>query len=441
MLDLRYSTILKVAVPLMFSSFIQSVVLLTDAAFLSRYSTLAFDANGNAGLVYITFFMAMFGMSDGSQILIARRIGEKKLQDIGSIIQTNIVVLFCLALLFFSVIQLLAPIYLPIVNVNQELVQAQVGFLNIRSYALFFVIISLSIQSYFFAKGASSTVLIGSIIIAITNIFLDWQLIFGNQWLAPMGLNGAALASTLAEGTGMIYFIIVFILKTKHLSFPLFKQWAIFKNLKTALQIGTPLFFQSFIALGTWVIFFTWIENMGSSELTISQNIRNLYFLAFIPVYGFAYTTKTYISQYMGDKQFDQLKTIQFRIILLSVLFLLAFFHGAILYPETLVRLINPHEEYVKASADILSFVFSSVVLFSISSVFAQTINGSGNTRVSFIIEMLGCLFYVIYGYLVIKVFNFTIFWVWSIEYVYYGSTFLMSMLYIKFFNWRNKVI
>ncbi|MBN9295338.1 MAG: hypothetical protein J0G96_15275, partial [Flavobacteriia bacterium] len=69
MLDLKFSTILKVAIPLMFSSFVQSLVLLTDAAFLSRYSTLAYDANGNAGLLYVTFFSAMFGMSDGSQIL------------------------------------------------------------------------------------------------------------------------------------------------------------------------------------------------------------------------------------------------------------------------------------------------------------------------------------------------------------------------------------
>ena len=44
MLDLRYKTILTVALPLMVSSFIQAVVLLTDTAFLSRYSTLSFDA-------------------------------------------------------------------------------------------------------------------------------------------------------------------------------------------------------------------------------------------------------------------------------------------------------------------------------------------------------------------------------------------------------------
>lgn len=441
MLDLRYSTILRVAIPLMFASFIQSVVLLTDAAFLSRYSTLAFDANGNAGLVYITFFMAMFGMSDGSQILIARRIGENKLHEIGRIFQTNVFVLFCLAILFFGIIQLVVPIYLPQFNENQELVQAQIDFLSIRSFALFFAIITLSIESYFFAIGKTWIVLLGAGIIAVTNIFLAWFFIFGNRWFAPMGLEGAALASTLAEGIGMLYFIVAMVKNKKQIAYKILDKINVFQNLKSVLKIGSPLSFQSFVSLGMWAVFFTWIENMGKDELTISQNIRSLYFLAFIPVYGFAYTTKTYVSQYIGNNQHDKLKKIQFRIILLSVIFILVFFHGALLYPETLIRLVNPKEQYVQASAEILSFVFLSIILFSIGSVFTQTINGSGNTNVTFIIETLNCIFYAIYAFVVIKLLHFSIFWVWSIEYVYYGLALLMSGGYILFFNWKNKKI
>jgi Na+-driven multidrug efflux pump len=36
MLDLRYKTILAVALPMMVSGFIQSIVLLTDASFIAR---------------------------------------------------------------------------------------------------------------------------------------------------------------------------------------------------------------------------------------------------------------------------------------------------------------------------------------------------------------------------------------------------------------------
>ena len=78
MLDYRYKTILSVAIPLMASTFIQSIVLLTDSAFLSRYNTLDFDASGNGGLLYITLFIMLVGINDGAQILMARRVGQKK---------------------------------------------------------------------------------------------------------------------------------------------------------------------------------------------------------------------------------------------------------------------------------------------------------------------------------------------------------------------------
>ena len=71
---------------------------------------------------------------------------------------------------------------------------------------------------------------------------------------------------------------------------------------------------QGLLALSTWTIFFTWIEQTGEHELTVSQNIRSIYFLAFVPIVGFGATTKTYVSQYYGNKDFDSIKIVQKRI-------------------------------------------------------------------------------------------------------------------------------
>ena len=87
MLPISYKSILAVALPMMVSGFIQSIVLITDASFLSRYSTEAFDALGNAGLIYITLYIMLGGMSEGSQIIIARRIGEERFDAIGRIFE------------------------------------------------------------------------------------------------------------------------------------------------------------------------------------------------------------------------------------------------------------------------------------------------------------------------------------------------------------------
>lgn len=426
----------------MFSSFIESVVFLTDAAFLSRYSAIAYDANGNAGLIYITLFMAMFGMSDGSQILTARRIGEGKLHTIEEIFQTNLLILAFLSGIFFFFIQYYCPTIITQYTQNKELAAAQIEFLNIRSFALFFGIILLSIQSYFLANGKTTVVLLGSLIIAISNVFMDYFLIFGTRWIPQMGIKGAALASTMAEGLGMLYFIFALSYESKRRAYYFIKNFKItIKSIFEALKIGSPLLFQSFISLATWTLFFFWIESMGTYQLTVSQNIRSLYFLAFIPIFGFAYTTKTYVSQYLGVKDFEGVKKIIKRILILSVLFVLVFFHGAFLYPEKLIQMINPEEIYLAESAKILRFVAGSIFIYSIYSVLLQTISGSGNTRITFLIEVVASLCYVTYGYLSIKVFKIDLFCVWGIEYFYFIPGLIATSLYLKYANWQSKTI
>lgn len=442
MLDLRYKTILSVAVPLMVSSFIQSVVLLTDSSFISRYSTEAFDAVGNGGLLYVTMYMALAGMGDGAQILIARRIGQKNTDAIGRIFGTSIFTHFIIAISLFLFIQVIMPDLLHSYSKHKDLSELQVQYISIRSYALFFAMISLSIQAFFLANGKTWVVLIAASITALTNILLDYLMIFGYGGFPEMGLKGAAWASTFADLAGMLFLVSYLIISKERKTFDLFGHFSFnLPSMKELFKIGSPLMLQGFLALATWTLFFTWIEQTGKFELTVSQNVRSIYFLAFIPIWGFAGTTKTYISQYIGKGDFESLKTIQRRIQLLTIIFLFVFFHGAIFYPEVLVGMINPNEEYISKSADILQYISISIFMFGIFSVYFQTINGSGNTIASFTIEVLCAILYIITTYILIKVVKADVYWIWTNEYVYFGFMGIFSVLYLRLFDWKKKVI
>ena len=442
MLDLKYKTILSVAVPLMVSSFIQSIVLITDAAFLSRYSTLAFDAVGNAGLIYITVYMALAGMGDGAQILIARRIGQENTNAIGRIFGSSIVSNFMIAACLFLIVQLVMPDLLNYYSKHKDLAHLQVEFIHIRGFALFFAMITLSIQAFFLAIGKTWVVLIAALITASSNILLDYILIFGEWGFPSLGLKGAAWANTIADACGMLFLVIFLIFSKERKKLKLFAHFSInLPSLKELFKIGSPIMFQGIIALATWTIFFTWIEQIGKFELTVSQNIRAIYFLAFVPIWGFAGTTKTYISQYLGKGDLDSLKIIQRRIQLMTVISLFIFFHGALFYPKQLIGFINPAEQYIDKSAEIMRFIAGSIMMYGLFSVYFQTINGSGNTMVSFTIEAICVAVYTLTGYLLIKVFQVDIFWIWSVEYVYFGCMGLLSILYLRFFDWKKKIV
>lgn len=442
MLDLRYRTILSVAVPLMASSFIQSIVMITDSSFLSRYSTVAFDAAGNGGMIFVTLFVALMGISDGSQILMARRIGEKKEHLLAQIFGTTLMINVVIATFLLLGIQFFVPDLIRSFTYHENIAEAEIVFVQIRSFGLLFSMLTLAINAYFMAMGKTYMILVSAAIIAVTNIILDYGLIFGHLGMPGMGVAGAAYASMLADGAGMVFLIVALIVSKDR------KQHQLFKGLrynadsfKRLFKIGAPITLQLLVALITWTIFFIWIEQKGEYELTVSQTIRTLYFLAFVPIWGFSSTTKTYISQYLGNKSFDDIKTIHRRIQLLTVVFLFGLFHGAVFYPEFLVSLINPNEVYTEGTAELLQFISGSILIYGISSVYFQTIAGSGNTRVTFYIEAISVGIYVFAAYLFIKVFQWDIYWVWTVEYVYFIIMGLLSVGYLRLFDWKTKSI
>jgi len=440
MVGIGYGKLIKFALPIMLSGFIQSIISITDASFLSRYSTLAYNASGSAGLWYITLFMVLIGLSDGAQIGMAQKVGEKDKEGFTAFFQSNFVILLIAA----CCLTLFVLFFMPAINNyivhDQKLAQAQQSFLSIRSYAFWAATISLTIQASYLAVGKTKLVLFASLIVAGSNILLDYLLVFGIGIFPELGLEGAAIASTLAEVLGMLFLFGTLYVSKLSKVYALFQQSRIsFKQLKTNLTIGIPLLFQGLIALSIWTLFFSWIEQMGSKELSISLNIRYIYFLAFIPVWGFAATTKTYIAQYIGAKEYKTLPIIQKRIQLLTVGFLFITFHGALFYPEQLISLVNDNPDQIKQSAHILRIITGSIFIYGIGSVYFQTISGSGNTRVTFIVEILATTAYISAAYLFIKIWHLPLYQVWLVEYVYFIVMGLASYAYLKFFNWTKE--
>jgi putative MATE family efflux protein len=440
MLALNYRTILGVALPMMVTGFIQSIVLLTDASLIARHSTAAFDAVGNAGLLYVTLYMCLAGMADGAQIIIARRIGQQRPDLIGQVFGTTVWVLMALAIMLFLVLYFIMPDFVYTYSAQKEIAHLQGIYIEQRSFSLFFAMITLAIQSFFLAEGKSWVVLVTSLLTASSNALLAYLLIFGEWGLPELGIRGAALASTMADAIGMLSMLGFLWFSDERRKYKLLSYFKLhLGSLKELLRVGSPLLLQGFSALATWTLFFTWLEQKGTFDLTVSQNIRSIYFLAFVPIWGFAGTTKTYISQYLGAKKFEQIPLIQRRIQLLTLSFMLLTFHGAVLYPEAMIRMVNPAEAYVAKSADILRLIAVSILVFGFISVYFQTIHGSGNTLHSMLIEFFTVGVYAIFCYLFIKVWNLDIFWIWTVEYIYFGLLGVISILYLKNVAWQNK--
>ncbi|MCO5261109.1 MAG: MATE family efflux transporter [Crocinitomicaceae bacterium] len=442
LLSLNYRTILSVALPMMGASFVQSIVLLTASAFLSRYSTDAFAAVGNAGLIFITMHIFVVGISDGTQILISNKIGKRDTDSLGRLLFSSILILSVLVTFLVGFAQFVLPQIIFDYSRHIEIAQAQVNFLSIRTYGLFFSMVMLPIQAYYFAIGKSWVPFIGALLTAIGNIVLDYCLIFGNFGFPEMGIEGSAWAAVISDGLSALFMVFFMFLSKEHIKQQLFKNFKLVKStFKEIFKISIPIVLQGTVSLSTWAIFFIWLEQMGKFELTVSQNIRTVYFLAFVPVWGFAAATKTYVSQYSGAKKVREIIVVRRRIQLLLLTFMFIIFHGGIFYPETVISWINPQEEFISKSAETLRYISLSMFIFAYFSVFFQTINGIGKTHITFIIEATTVFLYILSAYLLIKVWKVDVKYIWSVEYIYYISMGILSIAYLKYVNWKKEVL
>ena len=434
---------LKMALPIMFGTFVQSIVLFVDSRFLNQVGELEFGAAGNAGLIYMTLYMIGQGLADGGQIITARRYGEgsklKVSQTFSQIFKLGLIlstILFVLA--FFIFPQLIGSF-----SLKSEMKEAMNSYLTIRSFGFFFSILNLAFISFYLGVGRSKILIYTTLIISIVNIFLDYVLVTGELGFPNMGMEGVAIATVIAEAATFVFTVIYSFYNKENKEFKLFSKFSFSKKeaIKT-LRISMPLMAANLFAVGGWTIFFMMIAFMGEDDLFVSQIIHKLYFLALIPIIGFAAVTKTYVSNLMANKVDNIYPTIK-KIVVMDYLFVLFFIHGFILYPEFWIKLAAPQAEVeaIEQGKVILAIITGSIIIHTISSVLTAVISGSGVTKVAFRIEAACMVAYLVLAYLTIFIWKQSVEVVWLMEYVYFIVFLILAIYFIKKGNWKNNQI
>lgn len=174
----------------------EQLINITDAVFLGHVGEIELGASAIAGIYYLAVYMLGFGFSIGLQVMIARENGEQDYQETGKIFFQGLLFLMGLALFLYLTVHIVSPVIFKRSINSPEIYQAIIRYLDWRSLGLLFSFPFLAIRS--FLVGITYTrALSGAAIVAIgINIPLNYFLIF----MQHLGISGAAIASSLAEG-------------------------------------------------------------------------------------------------------------------------------------------------------------------------------------------------------------------------------------------------
>jgi putative MATE family efflux protein len=432
----------KVSYPIFLSLLAQNIINVTDTAFLGRMGELELGASALGGLVYICIFTIAFGFSTGSQILIARRNGEQSYQQVGAVMMQGIFFLFAMAVALFFLIRLYSTSFLSLLVSSGTILEATVDFLDIRVFGLFFSFLNVMFRAFFVGITRTRVLTINAILMALTNIVLDYLLIFGHAGFPAMGLKGAAIASVCAEAVSILFFLVYtrFTIDVKKYGLNHIHAFD-WDMLRRILSISIFTMLQQFISMATFLFFFLIVEHIGQRELAIANIVRSIYIVMFIPVNALSTTTNSLVSNAIGAGQIRQVLGVIKKIARLSLYIMAACSALFFLIPETILSVYTNDPSLIAGSVPSVYVISGVMLLCAVGGVCFNGVSGTGNTRSALLIELITLVFYCIYIYIIGLRLKMPVHICFTSEIIYFGLLFAMSAFYLKKGNWRNKKI
>ena len=437
--EVSYRQIFQIAYPIILGSIAQNLINVTDTAFLGRVGEIALGAAAIGGLFYLAIFMLAFGFGLGTQIIVARRDGEGEYREIGRTIEHAFYFLILLSFVAFLFMEWIADSLLHNIIQSPEIFQATNAFLDYRSFGIFFAFINMGFRAFYVGIARTKVITWTTIVLASVNILLDYSLIFGNFGMPEMGIEGAALASVIAEFSACLFFLIYTLVKIPLKHYQLFY----FRDMSGAMlgriiRVASPMMLQHFISLGTWLVFFLFVEQMGERPLAVSNIIRSFYIVLMIPIWGFASATNTLVSNAIGRNRKDEVLPLTLKTMVLCVSGVLALVLTGLLVPEFVLSIYTNSKLLIGEAIPVLNVVSGAAVLLGAGFILFSGVSGTGKTQVSLAIEILTIIFYLIAAYSLIFKWQSGIAMVWSTEFIYALSLGLLSLLYLRSGHWEK---
>lgn len=432
----------NVSYPIFLSLLAQNVINVTDTAFLGRVGEVELGASAMGGLYYICAFTIAFGFSTGSQIIMARRNGERNYKEVGPVMIQGVLFLLALAACMFLLSRLFARDIMRVLISSDTILAATEEFLDWRVFGFFFSFIGVMFRALFIGITRTKVLTLNAIVMALTNVLLDYLLIFGHWGLPALGVKGAAIASVIAEAVSIVFYLIYTACTVDVEKYALnrFRSFDV-KLLKRVLDISIFTMMQYFISLSTYFMLFVAVEHLGQQPLAVANIVRSVYIVLLIPVNSLSTATNTFVSNSIGAGHKEQVIPIIRHIAWLSFGIMAVFIFFACLFPSAILSVYTNNEALIAASVPSLYVIAAALLIGAVANIVFNGITGTGNTRSAFAIEVGTLVFYALFIYVAGVRLHLPVAVCFMTEIIYYAGLLLASLFYLRYASWQDKKI
>jgi len=368
------------AVPMVLEMLMESIFAITDIFFVSGLGAEAVAVVGLTEAVLTLLYAVAIGLSMAVTATIARRYGEKNIEQADVVAGQTLWIGMAVALLVGFIGLNFAEDILRLMGGNETLVQAGKNYTTIMLTGSITILYLFLINAIFRGAGDASIAMRSLWLANGINIVLDPLLIYGVGPFPEMGLTGAAVATTIGRGVGVLYQLNYLFGIAGRIKITL-------KHLLIHSEICLKLIKVSFwgivqflIATASWIALVRIVSTYGSDAVAgYTIAIRVIMFVV-LPAWGLSNAVATLVGQNLGADKPERAEQSVWRIAKYNIYFLLSVAIVFITIPSQIVSLFTNDANVIAYGVDCLRYISYGNGFFALGMILVQAFNGAGDT-------------------------------------------------------------
>lgn len=381
--------IVLLSIPMVLEMMMESLFAVVDVFFVARLGIHAVATVGLTESVMMLVYSLAIGLSAAATAMVARRIGEGDKENAATAAFQSIWIGLVLAVLLGVAGYLYTPQILAMLGGDAQLIREGQGYTRLM-FAGNITIMMLFLLNAIFRGAGDAVLAMRSLWLAnVINIILDPCLIMGLGPFPEMGIEGAAVATLIGRGSGVVYQLYhlfggkdIIRIGRRHLV--LVREVSM-----RLLSVGWNGAAQYLIASASWIFLVRIIADFGPSALAgYTISIRVIIF-TILPAWGIANAASTLVGQHLGAKQPQQAEHAAWLASRYTMYFMLVV---AILYitlATPIIAFFDSTPEVVRVGVQSLQIISLGYIFFAYGMVLSQAFNGAGDTRTPMILNLI----------------------------------------------------
>lgn len=367
------------SLPIMGGMASQNILNLVDTAMVGVLGNAALAAVGIGSFANFMFQAAIMGIATGVQAVAARRKGEGNISESAYVLNTALFVVLAISLPWSSLINHLVPYIFPYLNADPEVIELGIPYLKIRVLAICFVGMNYSFRGYWSAIDRTKLYLYTLLAMHISNVFLNYVLIYGKLGFPELGVAGAGLGTSISTALGtFIYMGLGAKYATGH---GFLKTLPGYEDVAKLLKLSLPTSVQQFFFATGFTALYWIIGKVGTLELAAANVIINITLVCILPAMGLGIASSTLVGQALGRKEPDDANQWAWEVSRVGIVLLLALGLPMWIFPEWVLSGFIYDSLTMMTTAPVMQLVGLTIALESVVMVMMHSLMGAGATR------------------------------------------------------------